>query len=103
QLVDDSVDRYVELVGDLVHEADAQRRLGVEALAGDEIAARRAGTDLRERERRDHRGDDPELHLRERERRVTGRDCDVGRCDEARAAAERVTLYPCEHWDEAAV
>src|ERR1051326_1809786 len=103
QLADDSVDRSVELVRDLVHEADAQRRLGVEALAGDEVAARRAGTDLRKRERRDHRGDDPELHLRERERRVTRRDCDVGRSDEARPAAERMTLYARDDGDEAAV
>ena len=39
--------------------------VGVEALAGDEVAPRRARPDLRERERRDHRRDDPQLHLGE--------------------------------------
>ena len=68
QLADDPLDRRVEIVGDLVHEPDAQRGLRVEALAGDEVAPRRARADLRERERRDDRRDDPELHLRERER-----------------------------------
>src|SRR5581483_10942305 len=74
QLADDAVDSRAEIVNDLVHQADAQSGLCVEALAGDEVAARRAGPDLRQRERRDHGRDDPELHLREREQRVATRD-----------------------------
>src|SRR5205823_7738159 len=55
QLADDAVDRRVEIVGDLVHEPDAERRLRIEPLAGDEVPPRCARSDLRERERRDHR------------------------------------------------
>ena len=84
----------VEVVGDLVHEADAQRDLGREALAGDEVAPRRARADLRERERRDHRRHDPELHLAEGELRAGVGDHDVAARDQAAAAAERVPLHP---------
>jgi len=49
-----------------VDEAETQRRLGVEALARDEVASRRALADPAERERRDHSGNDAELHLGER-------------------------------------
>ena len=57
----------VDVVGHLVHEADPECRRGVEALARHEVASRGALADLAERERRDHRRDDPELHLGERE------------------------------------
>ena len=48
--------------------------------------------DPRQDERRDDGGDDPELHLREAEHRVGRGDRDVGARDEARTAAERVTV-----------
>ena len=48
QLVDDGV----RIGGDLVHEPDAERRVGVEALAGQEVAPR-VRPDLRQHERRD--------------------------------------------------
>jgi len=76
-----------------VHEPDPQRGLGGEALAGDEPPPRRTGTDLRQRERRDHRRDDAELHLAERELRVRLGDDDVAAGDEPAAAAERVPLH----------
>ena len=76
------------ILRDLRHEPDAQRHLGPEALARDEVAARVAA-DLREDERRDHRRDDPEAHLGEPEGRVRPRHRDVGARDEAGAAAER--------------
>ena len=38
-------------IGDRADETDPQRGLRVEALAGDEVAPRRTGSDLRERER----------------------------------------------------
>ena len=69
-------------------EADPERVLRAEALARDEVAPRR-GADLRQDERRDDRGDDPEPHLREAEHRVRPRDRDVGARDEPGAAAER--------------
>ena len=49
--------------------------------------------DLREHERRDDRGDDPEPHLGEAERRVGRRDDDVRAGDEPGAAAEREALH----------
>ena len=69
-----------------------KRRRGVEALAREEVAPRRARADLRERERRDHRRDDPELHLGEREDGVARRDRDVGR---ATSPAPPPSAYPC--------
>ncbi len=65
----------------------------VEALAGDEVAARMAGADLRECERRDDGRDEPELHLRKREDGVRRRDRDVGCRDESGSSAERVTVH----------
>ena len=68
----------VEVGRDLVDEADVQRGRGVEALAGEEVASRRAAPDPRQHERRDDRGHDPELDLGEAERRILGGDRDVG-------------------------
>ena len=48
---------------------DPERRLGVEPLARDEVASRRALADPAQRERRDDGRHDSELHLREREHR----------------------------------
>ena len=76
-----------------MHEPDPQRGRGVEALAGEEVAPRRARADLGERERRDHGRDDPELHLREREDGLLVRDDDVRAGHQPGAAAERVTLH----------
>ena len=103
QLVDDVLDRRVEVVGELVHEADAQRDLGAEALARHEVASRGPGADLRERERRDDRRHDAELHLAERELRARLRDDDVAAGDEAAAAAERVPLHARDDRCRAAV
>ena len=82
----------VEIVGDLVHEADAQRRLCVEALAREEVASRCARPDARNDEGRDDGGDDAEPHLRVAEDRVGSRHRDVAAGDEPRAAAEREAL-----------
>ena len=86
-------DGRVEILGHLVDEADPQRGRRVEALARDEVAPRRARADLRQRVRRDHGRDDPELHLREGEQRVRRRDHDVRASDEAAAAAERMAVH----------
>ena len=67
QLREDLLDRRVEVVRDLVDEADPECRRRVEALARDEVAPGGAIPDLAERKRRDDGGDDPELHLGERE------------------------------------
>ena len=93
-LADDALDGRVERrPSTSCDEPDPQRRLRVEALAGEEEATRRAGADLREHERRDDRGDDPEPHLGEAERRVGRGDDDVRARDEAGAAAERVAVH----------
>ena len=78
---DDALDRRVEVLGDLVDEADPERRRRVEPLAGEEVAAGRRRADLRQHHRRDHRRDDPEPHLGEPEDRVLGGDRDVGAGD----------------------
>ena len=82
----------VEVGSDLVDEPDAKRGAGVEALSGEEVAARGPVADPRQHERRDDRGDDPELDLGEAERRVLGRERDVDGRGEAAAAAEAVAL-----------
>src|SRR5690349_15959611 len=64
QLLEQAVDRFVQVVGELVDEPDPQGRLRVEALTGDEVAPGRAGADLGQRVGRDDRRDDPELDLR---------------------------------------
>src|SRR5919198_1056066 len=69
----------------------------VEALACDEVAARRTGTDLAQREGRDDGRDDPELDLGERELGLGLRDRDVRARDEPAAAAEGVTLDARDH------
>ena len=94
ELADDSLDGDVEVIRDLADETDAECGLRIEALAGQEVAPCRPRADLREGERRDHRRDDPELHLGEREQRVRSADRDVRDGDEAGATAERVTLDP---------
>ena len=62
------------------------RRRRVNRSPRDEPAARGARPDLRERERRDHRRHDPELHLAEREHAPTGR---RRRCRSTRRARTR--------------
>ena len=79
-----------------MHQTDSQSRVRVEPLAREEVATR-VRPDLRQDERRDHRRNDSELHLRETERCVRCRDRDVGAGHESRAAAERVTLYTRDH------
>ena len=103
QLGEHALDGRVQIGVDLVHQPDPQRRRCVEALTRDEVAARPARPDLRERERRDHRRDDAELHLREREHGPFVRDRDVGAGDEARPAAERVALNARDDRSRAAV
>ena len=86
-----------------MHEPDSERCLRVEALARHEVAARRVGADPCERKRRDDGGDDPELHLGEREDGVVSRDRDVGRRHETGTATQRMSLYPCDDGCGAAV
>src|SRR5207247_2109877 len=62
----DRFHRLIRRIGDLVDEADAERRRGVEPLAGEEVAPRRLA-DLLEHERGDDGRDDPETDLREPE------------------------------------
>ncbi len=88
----DPGDRGVDVVGDLVHQPDPQRHLGREALARHEPAPRSRRPDLCERERRDHRRDDPEPHLAERELCFGLGNGDVATGDQPAAAAERVSL-----------
>src|SRR6266536_6189119 len=90
ELVEQAVDRRVEILGELVDEADPEGRLRVEALAGQEVPARRARADLGEREGRDHRRDDPELDLGEPELGIRGCDRDVRARDESATAAKRM-------------
>ena len=74
----------------------------VEPLAGEEVAPRRRGADPGEHQRRDHRRDDPEPHLREPEHGVLAGDGDVGAGGQPRAAAERVALHAGDHRRRAA-
>ena len=104
QLAEDHLERGVEVVRHLVHEPDPERRLRVEALARDEVAARRRRSDLRERERRDHRRDDAQLDLGEGEDARPG----VASAMSAQAtspapAAERVPVHERQHRRRAAV
>ena len=87
-------DDVVRARSDLADEADAERDIGPEALARQDVAARGARADLREHERRDDRGDDPELDLGEAERRALVRDRDVCAGREPAPAAEAVALDP---------
>ena len=71
--------------------------VGVEALAGDEVASRRARADLGQRERRDHRRDDPELDL-EKANTASGAATTMSAArDEPAPAAERVALDARDH------
>ena len=92
QLGQHSLERAAQVGVHLVHQPDPQGRRRVEALAGHEVPPRGALADLPQRERRDDGGDDPELHLGEREHRSGLGDRDVGAGDEPDAAAERVAL-----------
>jgi hypothetical protein len=56
----------------------------------------RSGADLREDERRDDRGDDPEAHFREPEDRVGPRDCDVGTRNQSRASAQGEAVHAAD-------
>ena len=94
EMVDDTADRAVQVLGDLVHQPDPEGGLRVEALAGEEVAARRAAADPREHERRDDRRDDPKAHLGEAEDGVSAGDDDVGAGHEARSPAESEALHP---------
>lgn len=103
QVLDHQLDGSVEIVGDLVDKADSQGCLGVEALAGEEVAPRRPGPDAGKDERRDHRGDDPEPHLGEPEHSVGCGQDDVGASHDARSAAEGEALHPRDDRSGAAV
>src|SRR6266545_4825347 len=104
-LGEDLLDHCVEAVSgrDLVHQADAPGGDGVEALAGQEVASGRAGSDPGQDEGRDHRRDDPELDLREREDGVVSGDADIGAGDEAAPASEGVALNSGHDRSRAAV
>ena len=91
QLGEDRLDSCIEMVRHLVDEADAESRLGVEALAGEEEASR-TRADPGKHERGDDRGNDPEPHLGETERRVRRGDREIRARGEAGASAERVAL-----------
>src|SRR5439155_12003004 len=92
ELLEQAVDRRVEVLGELMGEAIPEDRLRVEPLAGHEVPARRARADLGKREGRDHRRDDPELDLGERELGIRRCDRDVRARDESATAAERMPL-----------
>ena len=65
----------------LVHQPDAARLLGAEALAGQRIAAHLAHADgIAELRNDDRRGEAP-AYLGDREQRVVGRDHDVAGCN----------------------
>jgi Bacteriocin-protection, YdeI or OmpD-Associated/Domain of unknown function (DUF1905) len=95
QLGEHPAERIVQVLGDLVSQPDPQRRLGVEALSRHEVATGGALADLPQRERRDDRRDDSQLHLGEGERRPRVRERDVAARDEADPAAERVSVDDC--------
>ena len=103
QLAEDRRKGLVEIGRDLVDEAEAQRRRRVEALAGNEVAARRALADFPEGERRDHGRDDSELDLRECENSPLVREGDVGGRHETRTAAHGVSLDDGDHGSGAGV
>jgi dihydrodipicolinate synthase/N-acetylneuraminate lyase len=103
QLAEQPVERAAEIVCHLVYQPDTQGRRRIEALARDEVPSRGALPDLAQREGGDDGGDDAELHLGEAEHGLLVRDRDVGACDEARAAAEGVTLHDCDDRGGAAV
>ena len=77
----------------LVHEADAARLLGAEALAGQRIAAHLADADGVAELRDDDRRRQPPAHLRDREQRIVGGDHHVAGGDDAGAAAEAAALH----------
>ncbi len=103
QRVDDGGHGLARIGGHLVHEPDPESDVGPEPLAGEEPAASSAGWNLREDERGDDRGDDPEPHLGETEDRVLRGHCDVGAGDEPAAAAQRVAVHLCDDGSGAAV
>jgi hypothetical protein len=96
-------DDVVRARSDLADEADAERDIGPEALARQHVAACGARADLREHERRNDRGDDPELDLREAELRALVRDGHVCAGREPAPAAEAIALDPRHDRRRAAV
>jgi hypothetical protein len=100
--IEEAVDDGVRSVRDLVHQSDVQRRVGVEALAGEEVAPRMRA-DLRQHERRDDGGNDPEPHLGEAEDGVGRGDCDVRARRQPAPAAERVAVHARDHRRRAGV
>ncbi len=69
----------------------------VETVARQEEVPRRARPDRPKHERRDHRGQDPEPHLGEREDGSFRGDRDVGGGDEADASADRGAVRERDH------
>ena len=96
QRAEELVDAGVQFVGrhDVVQEPDPVRLGGGEALGGQEVATRRPRADRLDHVRRDGGGNQPELRLRQRERRVLRPDRDVAAGDQSDAAAERVAVDP---------
>ena len=100
------VHRRVEVggVGDqAVHEPDLPGPLGVEPAAAGEQGPGVRLADLRDHERRDHRGDDPEAGLREAERRSRLGHHDVRDRAQAHPAAQRAALDARDDGDRAVV
>ena len=85
--------RYVNFV----HEAELARARGAELLGGEHVARRVARAHGAHQVRRNRRGNDAELHLREDEARGIDRDDDVAGGRESDAAAERVALHSRDH------
>src|SRR4029450_11947737 len=85
-----------------MHETDAECRLRVEALTGEEVAPRML-PDLRQHKWRDDGRDDPELHLAEAEDCLGCGDRNVCAGREAGAAAECVPVDACDDRSWAAV
>ena len=81
-------DGGIDVVDDAMHEPDALRALGVEALAGQKKRPRVRLADLGDDVRRDDRRKDSQFDLGQPELRVARGDGDVADRDEADAAAD---------------
>ena len=103
QGVDDGGHAFGRIGGDLVHEPDPESNVGAEPLAGEEPATSSAGRNLREDERGDDRGDDPEPHLGEAEDGVLRGDRNVRARDEPAPSAQRVAVHLRDNGSRTAV
>ena len=97
-----SVSSTLRGVADLVHDADAQRLRGRDALAGQAVAAEVAVAHGANEERRDAERRHPNPHLGDREERSLGRERHVAARRKRGAAADRRRHAPRRWWVSAA-